>query len=401
MGDVPATTDQPSAPVPAGRGGGLPAGAARMLGKARAGAGRALAATGDALEAGGVAARRVHRRLFLAILALAGLLVLGAVFRALGLLELNYALIALFGLAALWLFLHPAHLAGVVLVGGGVAIADDLGGARGVLLGYARLLARVLLVLLIPLLFFALAPGDRSLGTSLPLLALAPVAGLAVWLFGKLDPRVERVLFVGLPVGALAIVAANMLVPVDTLARIGVPAWLTAERPQDAELARIETLLERRRNEARAAQLRAIAARLEAGQPLSPEDEALVGEARRDRATLAGWVERQYAAVQDRLRALGAPAAAAKPLTPPLPPPGSVVIPDRGWSPPVAVPAGFRLCPGAGRYRTQCHSAGTSDTRWRECRAATAPDRMRFRSRARGFALGYRFVPAAQACTKV
>jgi hypothetical protein len=81
-----------------------------------------------------------------------------------------------------------------------------------------------------------------------------------------------------------------MLVPERTLAAMGVPAWLRAPRPQDEELARLETAIEKRRNEARAARLREIRVKIEAGTPLSPGDEAAIAEAQRDRITLPGWV---------------------------------------------------------------------------------------------------------------
>lgn len=396
MGELATTKDQAGALAPAKPRGGL-------MARARAGIGSALHAGGEAFEAGTEAAARLHRRLFLILLGLFGLLVLGAVFRSMGQLQLNYALIALFGLGAIWLFLHPVHLAGMLLLGGGVAIADDLAGARAALGGYARLLGRVLLAFLIPLLFFALAPGDRSLGASLPLLVLAPVAGLALWLFGKVDPRVEKAVLVGVPVGALLITAGNLLVPPQTLAALGVPAWLRADRPQDAELDRVELLIERRRNEARAAQLRAIRQKLEAGQPLSAEDEALIGEAKRDRTTLLAWLEQQSAAVQKRLRALGAPRAETKPA-PAIPPPAVAAVPARGWSPAVTVPTGYRLCPAPGRYRTQCHPVGRPAGIWYDagssiCREAAAIDRMRFRSRAGALDIAYRFVPLAEACS--
>jgi hypothetical protein len=398
MGEL-TTTGQDQ--LPATRTGKIQAAAGRMFGAAKAGAGRAIQLGGDAAQAGGAMALRMHRRLYLAILALVGLLVLGAVFRSVGWLEGNFVLIGVFGLGALWLFLHPLHLAGMLLLGGGVAVAADLAGARDTLLGYARLLGRVLLVFLIPLLFFALAPGDRSLGSSLALIALAPVAGLALWLFGKVDPRVEKGVLIGLPVAALLIVAGNMLIPPQTLDRIGVPAWLTADRPQDEELARIEQVMERRRNEEQAARLRSIREKLEAGQPLSAEDEALIGTARRDRATLGAWVERQYSAVQAQLAKLGAPAA--PPLKPAAPPPAKVAIPARGWSAGVAVPAGFRLCPAPARVRIQCHPEKARPGIWyaaddAACLGATRIVQMRFRSRGGALDLDYRFVPHTQSC---
>lgn len=403
MGEL-AKPDPVGVPAAAKPRGGLVAGASKMLGKAKAGIGSALHAGGEAFEAGTEAAARLHRRLFLILLGLFGLLVLGAVFRSFGLLQLNYALIAVFGLGAIWLFLHPVHLAGMLLLGGGVAIADDLAGARAALAGYARLLGRVLLAFLIPLLFFALAPGDRALSASLPLLVLAPVAGLALWLFGKIDPRVEKAVLVGVPVGALLITAGNMLLPPRTLAALGVPAWLRADRPQDAELDKVELLIERRRNEERAAQLRAIREKLEKGQSLSAEDEALVGEARQDRTTLLKWLEQQSAAVQKRLGELGARRAAARPAAPAVPPPGTAPVPARGWSAAIAVPTGYRLCPAAGGYRTQCHPVGRPADIWYDsgssiCRTAPAVDRMRFRSRTGALDIAYRFVPLAQPCS--
>lgn len=98
------------------------------------------------------------------------------------------------------------------------------------------------LAFLIPLLLFALAPGDRSLGSSLPLPVLAPVVVLALWLFGRVAPKVERFVFIALPLGALLVALSNMLIPERALAMLGIPAWLRTGRPQDDELAAIERL---------------------------------------------------------------------------------------------------------------------------------------------------------------
>ncbi|MDH7975780.1 hypothetical protein QH494_26650, partial [Sphingomonas sp. AR_OL41] len=223
MADLPATT-----PPPATSGALAP----RQPGGALAAIGQRSAALwgvtrgnlADGLRHAGATVEGVHRRLVLVVAAMVAILVAGALCRSLGLPQLNYLLIALFGAGALWAFLNPVHIVGLLLVGGGVGAVRGVDGARDALLGYARLLGRVFLAFLVPLLLFALAPGDRSLGTSLTFLVLAPVAVLVVWLFGRVAPRVERAVFVVLPLGALLLAGANMLVPQRVLAAVGVPA---------------------------------------------------------------------------------------------------------------------------------------------------------------------------------
>ena len=284
---------------------------ARLAHSAKTGAlklaGTVRTEAGEAIEAAGVSVARLHRRMILVIAVLILVLLLGTVFRALGMAWMNYALIALVGLGAAWAFLQPAHLAGMLLVGGGVAAFRGMGDAGSTVLGYARLLGRILLALLVPLLLFALAPGDRSLGASLPFLVLAPFVLLASWMFGKLSPKVEQALFVVLPLGALLIALGNMLVPERTLAALGVPAWLRAGRPQDEELAAVERLRLERANALRAEQLRAIRRKLEANQPLTAEDEAVILAAQKDRVTLTGWFGDRYSDLAKQVKGLAAP----------------------------------------------------------------------------------------------
>jgi hypothetical protein len=382
-----------AAVAPAAKGGSALAsvkqGALKALGKVRTEAGEAIEAAGQSVE-------RIHRRVILVIAALLAMLFLGALFRSWDLLWVNYLLIAGFGLAAIYAFLQPVHIAGALLVGGGVAVARDMGTAGSALLGYAKVLARLFLAFLIPLLLFALAPGDRSLGFSLPFIVLAPVVVLAMWLFGRVAPRVEKFVFVALPLLALSIAVVNMLIPERMLAGLGVPAWLRTARPQDDELARLETAIERRKNEARAAQLREIRRKIEAGEPLSPADEAVVADAQKERVTLTGWIDGQLKRLQAKLGS----AAQAKPPAPPPPPPGgSVKVPAKGWSKSVAVPAGYRLCTAA-NVRTQCHPAGKAEGLWYDsgrCASVTA-DAMRFRSRKGRTQLDYSFVATGAAC---
>jgi len=391
MENLPANTSQPTAVVPA-RPSALAAvksGTLKMLGKARTEA-------GEAIHAAGVSVEKLHQRVILVIAALIAMLVLGAFFRSIDMLWVNYLLIAAFGLAALYAFLQPVHIAAVLLVGGGVALARDAGTAGSALLGYANILGRVFLAFLIPLLLFALAPGDRSLGSSLPLLVLAPVVVLALWLFGRVAPRLEKFIFIALPLGALLIALSNMIIPERMLAGLGIPAWLRTARPQDAELAALETAIERRKNEARAAQLRAIRRKVEAGEPLTPEDEALVAAAKTERVTLTGWIDGQLRG----LAKLGATTTATPAKVTPAPPPGgSVLAPAKGWSKSVAIPAGYKLC-FSGNIRAQCHPAGKADGFWYDAKgcASVTPDRMRFRSRAAKRELEYRFVAAGSAC---
>ncbi len=371
-------------------------GAAKLIGRGRDELAEGLSAAGASIE-------RAHQRLAIGIVALVLLLVAGAAFRSLGWPEANYALIAIVGLGALYAVSSPAHLAGVLLVGGGVTAWKGGGAARDTLLAYARLIGRLLLALIIPLLIFAIAPGDRSLATSLKLLALAPVVLLAVWLFGRIAPRVEKWLFVGVPAAALTVALANMLIPERTLATIGVPAWLRASRPQDDELARIELALEQRRNEARAASLRTIRAKIEAGEPLTAEDEAAIAAAQADRVTLTGWVGKQYDAVQAEVRRRAAtPGGKDKPLV--VPPVGGTVSARTGdWSSAVTIPAGQRLCTvspaGEAAYITEC---AMGDGAWKRRAAGGCEpgkvDRARFRGRGGAREVKYSFVPVAGTC---
>lgn len=368
-------------------------GTMKALGKVRTEA-------GEAIEAAGASVERIHRRVMLVIGGLLLVLLLGAVFRAAGIPSANYALIALLGLGALYALLQPMHLAGVLLVGGGVAAVRDLGSAGSALLGYARLLGRIFLALLIPLLLFALAPGDRSLGSSLPFIVLAPVVVLATWLFGRVAPRLETFVFVALPLAALLIAVSNMLIPERMLAGLGVPAWLRTARPQDAELAAIETAIEKRKNEARAEQLRAIRRKVEAGEPLTAADEAVVADAKRERVTLTAWIDGQLKAIA---AGLSRPerAEAAAPPKPVAPAGGSLMLPARLWSVPVAVPAGYRLC-FSSNPRAQCHPAGVAPGLWHDvdqCQGVVI-DAMRFRTRRRAAEkIYYRFVPAGGTCS--
>jgi hypothetical protein len=403
MADLPATTQGAIVPQTKGRAlASVKQRSAELWGRTRTGLAEGLQTAGATIES-------VHRRLMLVVVAMIGLLVAGAIFRSLGLPQLNYLLIGIFGVGALYAFLNPIHVVGVLLVSGGVGAVRGVDGARDALLGYARLLGRVFLAFLVPLLLFALAPGDRSLGTSLTFLVLAPVAVLVIWLFGRVAPKVERAVFVVIPLGALLLAAANMLIPQRMLAAIGVPAWLRADRPQDEELARLETLIEKRKNEQRAAELRAISAKIEAGERLTSEDEAIVAAAQADRVTLTGWIGKKYdaalAGISERVEAQRQATAAAKAARA-VPSSGLVRLPDRGWSIPVAVPSGYRICPRADRgersYRTQCHLRGTSDGLWYaadsdRCEPAVV-DRARFRSRGSAQDVRYRFVALAASC---
>lgn len=362
-------------------------GGLKMLGKVRTEA-------GEAIEAAGVAVEKIHQRLILTVAALLAMLVVGALFRSWDMLWVNYVLIAGFGLAALYAFLQPVHIVGALLVSGGVAAVKGLDTAGGALIGYGKILGRIFLAFLIPLLLFALAPGDRSLGSSLPFIVLTPVVVLAMWLFGRVAPRVEKFVFMALPLLALSIALANMLIPERMLAALGIPAWLRTGRPQDDELARIETLREKQRNEAQTAQLRAIRAKLERGEALTPADEAVVLQAQKDRVTLTGWFGNRYEDLRKQVSGLmPVPAAKAAPATPQG---GSVFIPARGWSAVVPVPTGYRLCMAASP-RTQCHPAGEPAGVWRE--GTEGCDALRFRARRSKATIAYRYVPVGQACS--
>jgi hypothetical protein len=371
--------------------------------------GRTEAGLSEGLQQAGTTIEAVHRRLLLVIAALIGILILGAIFRSLDFPKLNYLLIALFGVGALYAFLNPIHIVGVLLVGGGIGVAKGADGARDALLGYARLLGRCFIAFLVPLLVFALAPGDRSLGTSLSFLALAPVAVIAIWMFGHVAPKVEKAVFVGLPLGALLLAAGNMLVPQSSLAALGIPAWLRTARPQDEELAQVEALIEKRRNEARAEQLHAIRLKIEAGEPLTAADEAIVANAQKDRATLTGWVGQKYdaalAGIQEHV-AERKEAAAVQALDA-APKPGLVSAPRETWSNSVMVPAGYRLCAdpgrGPGSYVSKCTLRSDTEGIWYpDASGRCEPNmvaRIRFRSHRVRQDIRYRFTPVGQACS--
>ncbi|MDF7775212.1 hypothetical protein P1X14_08140 [Sphingomonas sp. AOB5] len=393
MTELPATTQPAAVPVaqpPRGIAASAKAGALKALGKVRTEA-------GEAIEAVGVSVQRLHMRILLIVAGLLLMLFLGALFRSWGLLWVNYILIALFGLGAIYAFLQPVHVAGMLAVGGGVAVVRDMGTAGNALLGYAKILGRVFLAFLIPLLLFALAPGDRSLGSSLPFIVLAPVVVLAMWLFGRVAPKVEKFVFVALPLLALTIAVSNMLIPERMLAGLGIPAWLRTGRPQDEELARLETMLEKQRNEAQAQQLRAISQKVERGEPLTDADLAVIAQAQKDRVTLTGWFGDRYKDVEARVANWTKAQAAPKPV---IPAGGTVSVPSKGWSAAVAVPVGFTLC-AAATHRVQCHPAGKDAGLWYEGSARCAEtkiDSKRFRARRGTQSLGYNYVPAGSAC---
>jgi hypothetical protein len=200
-----------------------------------------------------------------------------------------------------------------------------------------------------------------------------------------------------------------MLIPQNILAALGIPAWLRVARPQDEELARVEAAIEERKNKARAEQLHAIRLKIEAGQPLTPADEAIVADAQKDRTTLTGWVGQKYdaalAGIQARVAA-HKDAVAAQALAV-APKPGTVSAPRKGWSESVAVPVGYRLCAdparGAGSYVAECSLRRDSESQWH--RVATGlcePDvvaRMRFRSNRVRQDIEYRFVALGESCS--
>src|ERR1044072_54774 len=103
MDNLPANT---GATMPAARPSALDTikgGTLRTLGKARTEA-------GEAIHAAGVSVEKLHRRGTLIVAGLILMLFLGALFRSLGMLWVNYVLIALFGLGALYAFLQPVHM---------------------------------------------------------------------------------------------------------------------------------------------------------------------------------------------------------------------------------------------------------------------------------------------------
>ncbi|QNA84924.1 hypothetical protein G4G27_13645 [Sphingomonas sp. So64.6b] len=358
----------------------------------------------DGLDAAGASIQSVHRRLLLVIVALFAILLVGAIFRSLGWPQLNYGLIALFGAGALYAFLSPVHVVGMLLVSGGVGVVKGVDGARDALLGYARLLGRTFLAFLLPLFLFAQGKGDISLGPSLRLILLAPIALLAMWLFGRTAPRLERLVFLVVPLAALALAIGNMVVPQSTLAGLGIPAWLRAARPQDDELARIELALEQRRNQARAEQLRIVRVKIEAGEALTPEDEALVAAAQADRVTLTGWVGRKYDDALTGLRQRVAARAEAAKKPPVAVPAGVIFVPRKGWSSVVATPAGQRLCAAsADPFVSQCHLRGRDMDLWyaegSDMCDPTRTDMTRFRGTVGKQEVSYRYVLSGTSCS--
>jgi len=374
----------------------LGGGTARLIGKGREQINETLNDAGASIE-------RLHRRLALILLGLFAVLVLGAGFRAMGWAEGNYLLVGLISAAALYTVISPVHLIGVALVGGGIAAWKGRQDAQAGLMAYARLLGLVLLACLTPLVLFAVAPGDTAFWVSLRLLLLTPVVVLALWLFGQVSPRAERFIFIAAPLAAAALALGNMLIPEQTLAGMGVPAWLRAPRPQDEELARLETAIEKRRNEARAVRLREIRVKIENGLPLTAEDEAAVAEAQRDRITLSGWVgARTEAVLADIRRRTAATGKVTRPALV-LPAAGTLIAPAGAWSKPITVPKDARLCTsgegGEAAYTTQCSSGDGGWTRRSAggCEAG-AFDRARFLGRSRARTISYRFTPLTTAC---
>ena len=113
-------------------------------------------------------------------------------------------------------------------------------------------------------------------------------------------------------------------------------------------------------------------------------------QAQKDRVTLTSWFGNRYDDLRKQVSGLmPAPAKAA----PPPPPGGSVLIPAKGWSATVPVPAGFRLCMAA-TPRVQCRSDGA----WQDGEACAKPDALRFRARRNKANIAYRFVPVGAAC---
>jgi hypothetical protein len=374
----------------------LGGGTARLIGKGRE-------EINETLRNAGASVERLHRRLALIMLVLFAVLLLGAGFRAMGWAEGNYLLIGLVAAAALYAVISPVHLIGVLLVSGGVAAWKGRQDAQAGLMAYARLLGLVLLACLTPLVLFAVAPGDTSFWLSLRLLLLTPVVVLALWLFGQVSPRAERFVFIAAPLIAVTLALGNMLVPERTLAAMGVPAWLRAPRPQDEELARLETAIEKRRNEARAVRLREIRAKIEHGTPLTAGDEAAVAEAQRDRVTFPGWVGARTDAVLADIRRRTADSGKVTRPALVLPAAGTLIAPAGAWSGPIAVPRNTRLCTasegGEAAYTTQCAS---DDGGWTRRSAggceAGAFDRSRFLGRSRARTISYRFTALTSTC---
>lgn len=355
----------------------------------------------DGLKAAGGSLGRMHRRLALIALALFAVLLLGAAFRHLGWADGNYLLIGLVSAAAVYLLVSPVHVIGVLLAGGGLAAWKGRDEALGALNGYARTLGLLLLGFLTPLVVFALAPGDASFWISLRLILLTPLVVLAFWLFGRVAPRIERALLIGLPLTALVLAVGSMVIPERTLTALGVPAWLRADRPQDDELARLETALEARRNEERAARLRDIRTKIERGTALTAQDEAIIAEAQAERATFADWAGERYQAVLTEVARRNAASPRGKPA---IATSGVITAPASGWSAPLAIPTGLRLCTateaGEAAYVTQC---ATGEGPWRRRAAGGCPtgaiDKARFTGRGEPRVIRYALVPAASECS--
>ena len=366
-------------------------GAAKLIGKGRQEVTEGLQAAGTSME-------RMHRRLALAIFGLIAVLVVGAALRSWGWAEGNYLLIALIGAAALYAVISPIHLIGLALAGGGLAAWKGKADAKAGLLAYARVMGVVLLGCLTPLVLFAVAPGDTSFWLSMRLLLLTPVVILVLWLFGEIAPKAQKIVFIAAPLAALVLALGNMIVPDQMLSQLGVPAWLRAPRPQDEELARIERAMEQRRNADRASRLREIRQKIEAGAPLTADDEAAIAAAQRDRVTLTDWVGARSQAVLAEVQRRSASAA---PLA--VPAAGVTLAPGGDWSKPIAVPAGMRLCTrterGETAYVTQCASG---DGDWtRRAAGGCEPgrfDKARFLGRGREQTIHYRFVDADGRC---
>jgi len=243
----------------------------------------------------------VRRLLVLAVAVIVGWF-LGAVFRAVGLPELNLAFPVIYAALAGAVVVNPAHVFVVLAGGAGVAAVR---GPRHVLpagVEYVRLVARLLALGSLPHFFMAVAGGDSSLGGSFSIFGWALVAiGLAFATKRRLR-LLHRLLSPTVPAILFALSVANAVVPAQFLAAVGVPASLRIKTEAERELAELEEAQVGRRDAELAACLAQARSHIEMGMMPTPQDARCQRKATENRFTLPGWVEEQvdayYAARQ-------------------------------------------------------------------------------------------------------
>jgi hypothetical protein len=252
----------------------------------------------DAIRVVGGSFALFSQRLMLLAFTLIGGLLLGALFRALGLQSLNYALMLLYLAAAALAAFTPAHLILIAIAGGTAAATGNAGRISSTITDYARLCARILMIFLVPLFMFASAGGDTSFATSMKAVFLFGFILMALFATRRSFRILHNMLFYMLPVGALVMILANMWIPQSTLASLGIPAWMRVSDPAAEELAELENDIAAQANEERAQCLREARRQVAAGTPMLREQAECMRRAQAERTDLITWVGSRFSAGQ-------------------------------------------------------------------------------------------------------